>query len=65
MKRIVPLFLLLALTQGCLVNRIMDSQDRSHYSEYLSENSKTNIEREKAGLPPEKPLTYEQWAGKK
>lgn len=64
-KKIACLFTIAIATQGCLVNRIMDSQDRNHYSEYLSQVSKNNIEREKAGLQPEKPLTYEQWAGKK
>lgn len=65
LKRIACLVLLAAATQGCLVNRIMDSQDRNHYSEYLSGVSKNNVEREKAGLQPEKPMTFDDWRGKK
>jgi hypothetical protein len=53
------------LGQGCIANRITDSEDRKHYSEYLNENQRINLDREKAGLPAQQPLSFEQWRGGK
>ncbi len=45
--------------------RAMDSRDVSAYNQYLKDAAQINIEREKAGLPPTKILTREEWSGKK
>jgi hypothetical protein len=60
-------FILIAcpIWQGCIASRIMDSEDRKHYSEYLNETQRINLEREKAGLPASKPLTLDEWKGHK
>ena len=50
---------------GCVPQVIMNSMDRDHYSEYLQEADKTNLEREKAGLPRQSPMTFNEWSGKK
>jgi hypothetical protein len=41
----------------------MESEDRKNYSSYIQETQRVNFEREKAGLKPETPMTYEQWKG--
>ncbi len=68
MKRKISLSLL-ALTallqQGCVAEIVMKSQDRQHYSEYVTETQRINLEREKAKLEPEKTMTFEEWRGKK
>ncbi|MCX8157591.1 MAG: hypothetical protein N3J91_14285 [Verrucomicrobiae bacterium] len=46
---------------GCVVDRIMDSEDRKHYLDYRTEAERINMEREKNGLPPRPILTYEEW----
>ena len=66
LKAIAILTLVLAqLMQGCIVSRIMDSEDRKHYSEYMQETQRINLEREKAGLAPQKTATFEEWKGGK
>jgi len=45
--------------------RAMDSRDVNAYNQYLKDAAQINIEREKAGLPPTKVLTREEWSGKK
>ena len=51
--------------QGCVPQMIMDSQDRQHYSEYVTKTQQINFEREKAGLAPERTMTFDEWEGKK
>ena len=51
------------LLQGCIAQRVMKSQDRQHYSEYVTETERINLEREKAKLPPLKIMTFNQWSG--
>lgn len=46
---------------GCVVNRLMTAEERQAYLQYRNEVDRLNFEREKAGLPREKPLTYEEW----
>jgi len=57
--------LIAPLLHGCVSDIVMKSQDRQHYSEYLTETQRINLEREKAGLAPEKMLTFEEWRGGK
>lgn len=52
------------LLQGCIAQRIMDSEDRKNYSEYRMQAERLNTEREKAGLAPQKILTFDEWRGK-
>ncbi|HEY1662329.1 MAG TPA: hypothetical protein VGI03_07915 [Verrucomicrobiae bacterium] len=65
MKKILVAITCMPLIQGCVVQRIMDSQDRQHYSEYLEQVDQTNLEREKSHLPDEKPMAFDEWDGKK
>jgi 5-enolpyruvylshikimate-3-phosphate synthase len=48
-------------SNGCIVDRIMDSEDRRHYLDYRAEAERINMEREKSGLAPRPILSYEQW----
>ena len=59
------LALIAPLLQGCIVQRIMDSEDRKHYSEYRLQAERLNIEREKANLQPQRLQNFEEWQGKK
>jgi hypothetical protein len=64
MRKIITLLLLvMPLLQGCITQRIMESEDRKNYSSYIQETQRVNLEREKAGLKPETLMTYEQWKG--
>jgi hypothetical protein len=58
-------FLVSLLLQGCVADIVMKSQDRQHYSDYVTETQRLNLEREKAGLAPTKILTFEEWSGRK
>lgn len=49
------------LLQGCIAQRIMDSEDRKHYLEYRQEAERINLEREKAGLKPQKVMSLDEW----
>ena len=57
--------LIAPLLQGCVVQRVMDSEDRKHYSEYRIQAERLNMEREKAGLPAQSIQTFDDWKGKK
>ena len=59
------LVLVATLLQGCIAQTIMTSQDRQHYSEYVTETQRINLEREKAHLVPEKVMTFNEWRGEK
>lgn len=45
-----------------VTNRIMDSLDRRMYLDYRRDAERINLEREKAGLPPNPILISEEWA---
>ena len=63
-----PLILLTiaaSLMSGCIPQMVMKSQDRQHYSEYVTETQRLNLEREKANLAPIKVMTFEEWGGGK
>jgi hypothetical protein len=60
---VVILAMTAPLWQGCIAHRIMDSEDRKHYTEYVAQTQRINLEREKAKLPPEKVMTFDQWRG--
>jgi hypothetical protein len=53
------------LLQGCVADMVMKSQDREHYSDYVKETGRLNLEREKAGLAPQKIMTFDEWRGGK
>ena len=53
------------LLQGCVADMVMKSQDREHYSTYVQETQRLNLEREKVGLAPQKIMTFEEWSGRK
>jgi len=57
--------LVATLLQGCVAKIVMNSQDRQHYSEYLTETQRLNLEREKANLTPQKIMTFDEWRGEK
>ena len=60
----VVIGVLVAFTlQGCVVSRIMNSQDRKNYSDYVLQTNQLNTDREKAGLPPVKVMTFDEWHG--
>lgn len=68
MKRKHALMLLIltaTLSQGCVADIVMKSQDRQHYSEYITETQRLNLEREKAKLTPVKIMTFDEWRGGK
>lgn len=48
-----------------ITSRSMDSRDTNAYNQYLKDAAQINIEREKAGLQPNKILSREEWSGKK
>jgi hypothetical protein len=54
-----------SLFQGCIAQRIMDSEDRKNYSDYRMSAERLNMEREKAGLQPQNIQTFEEWRGSK
>lgn len=65
-KNTLPLLVMLAaLLEGCVADIVMKSQDRQHYSEYVTETQRLNLEREKAKLTPVKVMTFEEWRGGK
>jgi hypothetical protein len=51
--------------QGCIAKMVMNSQDHQHYSDYVSETQRLNFEREKANLPPQRIMTFNEWRGDK
>lgn len=55
--------LIASVLQGCIAQRIMDSEDRKHYSEYRMQAERLNMEREKAGLQPQVIQTFDEWRG--
>jgi hypothetical protein len=66
LQKVLCLFAVAApLLQGCVVQRIMDSEDRKHYSEYRMHAERLNMEREKAGLSAQSIQTFAEWKGKK
>jgi hypothetical protein len=48
------------LLQGCVAAMVMNSQDRQHYSEYVTETQKINLQREMAKLTPERVMTFQE-----
>lgn len=48
-------------TPIAVTNRIMDSHDRRMYLEYRRDAERMNLEREKAGLPPNPIMRSEEW----
>ena len=62
---LILLALVAPLLHGCIAQIVMKSQDRQHYSEYVTETQRINLEREKAKLPPEKTMTFDEWRGAK
>lgn len=62
----LPLLLCIALLcGGCVPRMIMRSQDQEHYSHYVEETQKLNLERKKAKLEPVKVMTFQEWSGNK
>jgi len=59
------LTLIAPLLNGCVAQIVMNSQDRQHYSDYVTETQRINLEREKAKLQPEKIMTFDEWRGGK
>ncbi len=59
------LALVCPLLNGCVPYIIMNSQDRQHYSEYVTETQRLNLEREKANLAPLAIMTFKEWRGDK
>lgn len=62
--------LVASLLQGCLVAAVGagigaakygSSKQKTAYSDYRTTSEKTNFEREKEGMKPNKVLTYEEW----
>lgn len=49
---------------GCVVDRVMDSEDRRQYLDYRTESERINLEREKSGLTPHPIMSYEEWKKK-
>ena len=64
-QKLCGLALSASLLQGCIVQRIMDSEDRKNYSEYRMQAERLNVEREKSNLPPQTIQTFDEWKGKK
>lgn len=72
-KKIITLASLIvsvSLLQGCLVAAVGagvgaakygSAKQKEAYSDYRTEAEKTNLEREKAGLEPNKVMTYQEW----
>jgi hypothetical protein len=58
---------LMALTPGCAAmayqtrKQDRESRDRQAYSDYRVNMERINLERELAGLPPQRILTFEEW----
>jgi hypothetical protein len=63
--KLTVIVLAATLLQGCVAQIVMKSQDRQHYSEYVTETQRINLEREKANLQPQKIMTFDEWRGKK
>ena len=63
-SNLLVLLALLVINNGCVVDRVMDSEDRRHYLDYLTEIERINTEREKSGLAPRPILSYEEWKKK-
>jgi hypothetical protein len=53
------------LSPGCIADMVMKSQDRQHYTDYVTETQRLNFDREKAGLAPQKIMTFNEWNGGK
>lgn len=58
---VVVLVTAAVLVQGCIVERIMESQEKESYARYRSEAERISLEREKAGLPPQQIMRYDEW----
>jgi hypothetical protein len=58
---------MMALTPGCAAmayqtrKQDRESKDRQAYANYTVEMERLNFERELAGLPPRRILTFEEW----
>jgi hypothetical protein len=64
-KTLIIAVLVCPFLNGCVPQIIMKSQDRQHYSEYVTETQRINLEREKANLAPVKVMTFNEWRGDK
>jgi len=53
--------LVAAIGAGVGAAKYGSAKQREAYATYRNEAEKTNLEREKAGLNPNKVLTYEEW----